>query len=487
MATIRDIAEVAGVSISTVSLALRNSTRISAETRERLQALARQMRYLPPGRLGEPHGKNSRLIGCVIHSMFDPIFARIVGGMHLAAYERGYNLMVIEGMWFTPYRLDYGLDAFFEHKVDGMILIPTGPATREMMLEIQSRNIRPLFALCQDATLPVDTVTVNTQQAAACILDYLAMLGHRRLGYLERVDVYPFSLRTLLLEMATARGMTVLPFDDVSSSDPHAVVHRLQRTDPRLTALIYQNDEDAMQLLHAAPAHGLRIPDDLSVIGCGDTYASQMTTPALTTVEIHSFTIGRHAVERLLDRLSGTLAHDAPPIHETVPVQLIRRDSCRMPGPGIRRSPEAPPGVTVTGHTRADAILATLRDGLTNRHLYCTSRTQQIPEHPEFWGWLSTDDRIEWHTEHGAIHLGSVDRHWVHIDPTTIVAYLNSDTPSLPKSSPRSLRDILDALEAKGVIRVSYDAGRRTRTWLVRLGGQVKRMITLSREALVKM
>lgn len=315
--TIKDIAKQAGVSHSTVSRALRSSPLISDETTERIRQIAAEMGYLPSAAARSLKTNRSRALGVIVSNIDDPFFSEILQGIEENAQERGYS-MIIAASQRDPKREENIVRDMRERGVDGVIICSSS-FSAEQQRKILEFGIPIVIINNQSAEGYRYSVYHDDVDGSRQVTRHLIDLGHKNIAYLGNA----LSGRTtqdrqtgFRLEMASA-GLAV-PDEyiiEVAGGGPEngftALNHFLELKNPP-TALFCFNDMMAIGVLSGLHQAGLRVPEDLSVVGFDNIKLSSYTTPPLTTLDQPKHYIGEEAARLLLDLLDP-LSGEAPP------------------------------------------------------------------------------------------------------------------------------------------------------------------------------
>lgn len=329
MATIRQLAKIAGVSIATVSMALHNHPRISAATRRRIQELAALYQYQPPmshALISERCGT----IGCILPAINSSFYSRVLEGILSRAFTASYHVVIL-----TTYsnidRSVLAITALVEQHVDGL-LISSGhfsPLPAEVLLDIASRNIPTVCIDITPTARPLDHVLPNEERLSHLAVEYLYHLGHRRLAFVANTEANP--RRMYFTKAAQQFGLTAQFVLQDFSGNEDALTAVLQQSDVPTAIFCYSDNLGALVLRHAI-RQGLKVPRDLSVLGCGNHLLGQYTEPMLTTIEQYPEDIGRRGLELLLQRITMVENHTVF-IPETLMVEpeLVIRHSCCPP------------------------------------------------------------------------------------------------------------------------------------------------------------
>ncbi len=334
---IRDVAKAAGVSVTTVSHALNpaGGSRVKTETRELIRAVAKDLGYAPNRLASGLRNQRSQILGLVSDEITTTPFAgAMIRGAQDAAYERGYVLMVVNS----------GLDAELEnheirtlqqHQVDGIVYARMYHQGVTLPKELGTLPIVLLDAATADRS--ISSVVPDEVAAAETAVEALVRAGHTRIGMLNNVDNIP-ATHGRLQGYRNALGRHGLQFQPElvttgvadTSGGREAALELLQRPG-RPTALFCFSDRVAMGAYQAAAALGLRIPEDLSIVGTDNLeLIAAALWPGLTTVALPHYEMGRWAVTRLLDDIEGP---GAAAVQEKFSCPLIERGSVGPPPP----------------------------------------------------------------------------------------------------------------------------------------------------------
>lgn len=338
MPSLRQLAALAGVSPSTVTRALRNDSRIGAETRRRIQALATQWHYLPNRLTQSLMTGRSQAIGMLVPSVVNPYSARMLAGVLQQATAAGYRVIIKESHGHIEESLA-AIQTFIEQRVDG-VLLDTGhlePLPRQTLLELHSHEIFPIGLDATTVEGALDHVHTDERALALAAIDYLLRLRHTRIAFLGRTVSGQWLGRGLYMRQAfQQRLLSSQHFLDVQASPPYSdvaienLLDRLCATPTPPTAIIAWEDPLAALVMNALRRRGRRVPQEVSVLGFGNLLFASLLTPALTTFEQHPEQVGEQAVALLLSRLAtpGEMDTTAPYQAIAIPPTLITRQSC---------------------------------------------------------------------------------------------------------------------------------------------------------------
>ncbi len=304
------VAREAGVSVATVSRTFNRPQSVREETRRRVASAARRVDYRPNASARTLRTRRSRVLGVVLPTLLNPVFAECLQGIAEAAAAAGYAIVPMT----TEYRLEGELHAVAALRaagVDGFVLVVTNPATSLALRELEAEGVRYVLAYNRHARHPC--VSVDSVDALATVVTRLVALGHRRIAMVS--GQHAASDRAQQRHDGFVRAMHIaglepLPLIEVSFVETAVEqVARALRRPPRATALFCSNDLLAIRALRAAHRCGLAVPADLSVVGFDGIALGEDLTPALSTVTQPNHEIGRRSVKLLLGGLvaGGTL------------------------------------------------------------------------------------------------------------------------------------------------------------------------------------
>jgi LacI family transcriptional regulator len=331
--TIHDVAREAEVSYATVSRVVNNKDCIVPEKRARVQAAMERLGYVPNVQARKLAGGRSQVVGLVLHDVWSSYVVEILRGIdeELAAAE--YDLML-----YTSRRRSASESAHVTALTQGLaegllLLLPRGLS--RYVERLQQRHF-PFVLIDHDAPGGnVHGVVATNRQGARDAIRYLLDLGHRRIGFITgnmavdsaraRLDGYCDALS----ERGLALDPQLVVEGDFLQPRALATARQLLRLPDRPTAIFASNDLSAFGVLDAARELGLRVPEDLSVVGFDDIPQAAYARPMLTTVRQPLEEMGRVATRMLLAAMRSP--HNAPTAVE-LPTQLIVRGSTAAPG-----------------------------------------------------------------------------------------------------------------------------------------------------------
>ena len=336
MVRLKEIAEAAGVSVMTVSKALRDKPDLAAGTKARIRAMADRMGYVPDLSASGLRNRTTRLLGLVIPATTDPVYARVQMAIEQNARELGYDLLFAQSMGKVE-REEAALRRFLSRRVDGLFISPVYRLGTDAGIYGELRRIGvPTVVLGHRAPFCDGFVNVETEDlaASASVTRHLIELGHRRIAFFagpktspaaqERLEGYRRALREAgVMEddaLVFSAGSTV-------EEGVHAAMQFIQEN-PGATAIQAANDLVAIGAADALLNQGVGIPQDLSVAGFGNILTSEYFRVPLTTVRQPKLRLGTVAVDLMMAWL-----RKEPVASRRLTAELVVRASTGAPRP----------------------------------------------------------------------------------------------------------------------------------------------------------
>jgi LacI family transcriptional regulator len=333
MTTIRDVANRAEVSISTVSRVVNGSGgyRVHPDIRERVLKAVAELDYRPNYLARGLRQSNTCMIGLIIPDNANPFYAELARAIEDAGFAAGYSVILCNSDLSEEKQQAY-VDVLLSHKVDGVILINMLLPPLNSIERIRAENI-PMVVTNVDALEPkMDQVIVDDHRGGYLAGQYLLRLNHRHIGCITYSQPLSFiNSRTVGFRQALAEAGIELTTEDFAigngryESGYKAMQELIQRR-PNLTAVFVFNDMMALGAIGALHAQGMRVPEDVSIIGYDNIALAAVFEPALTTIAQPIAAIGQECITQLLERIQQP---GKQPTQITLPVELIERSSCQ--------------------------------------------------------------------------------------------------------------------------------------------------------------
>jgi LacI family transcriptional regulator len=305
--TIHDIARRAGVSPSTVSRVLNGGTPVAADKRAAVMAIINSLHYRPNVvAQGLARGK-SHSVGVLAQEISNLFFGQILKGIEHRLRGTGYYPLFASG-WHAHEAID-ALEMLLAHRVDSLIIVG-GWVADEYLLQVAERV--PLVAISRTiAGLEDHCVQVENFQGGYEATKHLIDLGHRQIAHVTGLPHHPHAIdrregyRKALADAGLPYDPELVVEGDFEEPSGQDAIQDLLRAGKRFTGVFLSNDRMAYGALLALFGHGLRVPDDVSIIGFDDQPSSAYTLPPLTTVRQPTFEIGAATAEAVLRLLRG--------------------------------------------------------------------------------------------------------------------------------------------------------------------------------------
>ncbi|WP_214371261.1 LacI family DNA-binding transcriptional regulator [Pseudonocardia sp. H11422] len=324
--TIRDVAARAGVSPATVSRVFTQPHAVTLQTRQRVMAAADELRYTPhPVARSLARGRTGNL-GLIVPDMAIAFSAVITKAVQHQARRDGYALFVADSD--DQAQGEDRIAAAMAKQVDGLVLSAPSMSDRQLR---ELADIAPLVLINRELD-GIPAVLMQATDAAGHAVEHLDALGHRELVYLAGPSGYSNAMRQQAFRETSGRlgipAAELGPFEPTFSAGVRAADLVLATS---ATAVVAYNDEIAVGVANRLADRGVRVPEDLSIVGFDDTSLAAMVTPRLTTVRLPATAAGAAAVHLLLDTLRGDDVSGRTPVE--LPAELIVRSST---GPASR-------------------------------------------------------------------------------------------------------------------------------------------------------
>jgi LacI family repressor for deo operon, udp, cdd, tsx, nupC, and nupG len=328
MTTIFDVAQRAGVSKSTVSRVLTNSSRVDLETKQRVLEAVKALDYQPSRAAQTLRNKKTKLIAVLVPRIANQFFASLLEGMEREAVKHDYQVVLCNTEGDSQKELKF-LKMLEHHQFDGMAFTAFRSPIDSI---VQYTSFGPIILVeeyTQDNLLP--TVTINHQAAAYQATEHLIKLGHQSLGMINGPIESVISqdrekgFRQALEDYNLRVNEKWLVYDSFGIEQGKLYLQKLGRTGFYPTAVFAGNDELAVGVIQQAKAQGLNVPHDLAIVGFDDQEIATVIEPQLTTVRQPIEQLGEQAMALLIDALQGKQTYSDKLILDT---QLIIRASC---------------------------------------------------------------------------------------------------------------------------------------------------------------
>jgi LacI family transcriptional regulator len=325
-ATIRDVADRAGVSTATVSRVLAGIGNPKPDTAAAVMRAVGQLGYRPSGVARSLRMKRTRTLGLIVTDIQNPFFPELVQAADSAARSLNYSI-ILGSAAYDEHRAMHYLDLMVDRRVDGLI-IASSQLSDESWQWLLASPVPVVVVNAEPTGLPVPVITSDNVGGTRLAVDHLIGLGHRRIAYIRGYEGFTADLpRVEGFRRACAdggiptSGIVEIRGDGQFEGGERATAELLAAgTD--VTAIVCHNDVTAIGAMRAIRAAGQRVPQHISVVGCDDIAAASWVVPALTTVAQQKAEMGTMAVERLAAALDDP---DHAGEAETIRIPMILR------------------------------------------------------------------------------------------------------------------------------------------------------------------
>lgn len=329
MATIKDVAKLAGVSISTASYALNGSNKVSEITRKKVFKAAKELNYTPNKLAKNLKQTKSKLITLIVNEVFGPFYNQLIKGIQDTIYILGYDLIVfIESGYDRVKSVDFLKN---NDNIEGVI-IEAPLLTDENIKEIKKLGI-PLVLLDRKME-DTPSILINNDKGIFDAVEHLVKLGHKNIGFINgpkdsydnlcRFDSFKKALKYFDLDF---NKDFILNGDFTEEYGYYAMKEFLENSSNIPTAFISSNDEMLIGAIQALKEKNIKIPKDISLIGFDDIKELKYISPKITTIRRPIFELGSYAAHTLLNLSDGKMV----PPNILLEVKLIERTSTSKP------------------------------------------------------------------------------------------------------------------------------------------------------------
>jgi LacI family transcriptional regulator len=329
--TILDVAKLSRTSVGTVSRVLNENSAVRTDTQRRVRSAVDRLGYRPNAIARSMRTKSTHAIGFIVPDICNPIFATIMRAAEEILIESGY-FMMLANTDLNPAREVEIIEVFAQRRIDALIMA-VSTENNPSLIKATSNLETPVVMLNRELSNKFDAVLIDDFNGVRQATEYLIQLGHTRIGLITAgEEINPGRQRTAGYRAAYSNSER--PVDEsliragVFETDGYRETFALLDSKKPPTAIISGN-QVLVGVLRALRQKKQRIPDDISLISCDDTYLAELMVPALTVLDRSLVETGRMAARLVLQHLQSESPRE--PQRITLPTQLIRRDSCRSP------------------------------------------------------------------------------------------------------------------------------------------------------------
>jgi LacI family transcriptional regulator len=329
---IKAVARRARVSIATVSRTINDPSTVSPDTAAKVRNAIRALNYYPSASARALVSGRSRTLGLIISDIANPFFPELVKGFEDLAMRHDH-LVIVTNTNYSPERMAQCVRSMLERKVDG-VAIMTSEMDPTLVEELTRRGVPIAFLDVGSVDKHSSNMKIDYLSGIRQAVEHIVELGHRRIGFISG----PTHLKSARIRrsafLKTLEKCGIAVEEDLIKEGDHrfqggqeAMLRLLDLRRPP-TAVLTSNDLTAIGALHAIYERGLRVPDDISIVGFDDIPLSQFSQPPLTTVRIDCKELGQRAFYALQHVLSSKQAQGQ---EYRIPTELILRETTGRP------------------------------------------------------------------------------------------------------------------------------------------------------------
>ena len=304
----KEIAQLANVSASTVSRVLNNPEVVQKETRERVLQVIEELNYKPNLVARQFRTKETKIILVIVPDITSNFFSKVVRGIQQIASCHGYKVILFDTENKIEKEREY-IDLLEQKQADGAVLLTAQLGKKE--LDVLSKQF-PIVLACEYIDdLPIPTVSIDNVASARKMTEHLIQMGHQKIAHIsgringvlgrDRLKGFKQALLTHQIEV----DPSYIQEGDTTLNSGFNQMQKLLALEVSPTAVFAFNDETALGVLKAVREHGLSVPEDVAVVGFDDLEISTVVTPPLTTISQSRYEIGKKAAGLLVDLMAN--------------------------------------------------------------------------------------------------------------------------------------------------------------------------------------
>lgn len=332
--TIKDVAKMAEVSISTVSRVINDSKPVSPEARRRVLKAIEELGYKPNEVARSLVTKRSNIIGIIVDDIGSSYVAQIIRGVEEVGRMYNYDLLLCSSYGDKESELRFA-QLLMQKQVAGIIIV-SEILNNDVLAFLDMSRVPFVYLNKYYNVLESPNVSINNKEASQKVMKYLVDLGHKRIAYVTQEKDVELTIEKHKLEAYREwmndlnENTIVFEVDGHEIEDGYELGNRIveRLLEENITAVYCCEDEIAIGLINYLYDHNIKVPEEISVVGYGDITQASYFRPMLTTIKEPYYDIGAVSIRRILKVLQGEKVEEQTIV---LPVQLIFRDSCSSP------------------------------------------------------------------------------------------------------------------------------------------------------------
>ena len=328
--SIRDVAELAGVSLGSASRVINKVANVSAATREKVEQAIAALGYRPNHAAQSLRLRSTRTIGCLLSDVTNPLYAKLFRALEERLRAAGYMMLLANSLNLAEREIEI-LGTFKSRGMDGVLIAPGSERDPQVLAAIRGLGI-PTVILDRDMATGSDCVLFDHVPGMKQVVAHLAGLGHQRIALIVSQSANR-PMRRRIEGFRSGHKAQGLALDDTlivqlphAMSPAYEVVHTLLQRADRPTALVVMGTNVLSDTLNAINACGLRMPHDISVVSIGDPDFAASHVPAISSLRVDLDQVAELGSELLLSRMRGEAGDVARTVHVTN--RFVERASC---------------------------------------------------------------------------------------------------------------------------------------------------------------
>ncbi|MDA0120326.1 substrate-binding domain-containing protein [Vibrio sp. T11.5] len=331
MATMKDIARLAGVSTSTVSHVINQSRYVSEEISERVNKAAQELNYTPSALARSLKINRTNTIGMLVTTSTNPFFGEVVKGVERSCYQQGYNLILCNTEGDNE-RMRESINTLLQKRVDGLILMCSSLEGERIDVFEKYPDIPVVVMDWGPMLFTSDKIQDNSLRGGYMAAKHLIESGHTEIGCItgplakHQAQMRYEGYKRALIEAGLEFNPNWIIESDFECEGGYEALNKMHAKGSLPSSIFVCNDMMSMGVINAAHEKGIRVPEELSIIGYDDIHISKFMTPALTTIHQPKYRLGKAAVEAVLKKLEG--GETEPQVVQLEPT-LVERKTVR--------------------------------------------------------------------------------------------------------------------------------------------------------------
>jgi len=330
--TMKDVAEYAHVSMSTVSHVINKTRHVDKETHDRVLKAIEKFNYAPNIFARGLRGKKFRIIGVIISDIRESFFAEVVKAIELTAHSEGYSVILCDSE-DDPLKEQLHINTLIQNGVEGLIFAPVNNSTRAYD-SIIPHKIKAIQIDRKVYGLSADFVGINNMEITKKAMNHLFAHGFMNVGFVSyQTNVYTMEQRLSGYKMAAqlhnSSKKVNVKFIQYNGSDNKEIIKSWLYQNKGIDSILCGNDNICYQVLRAIKELRYEVPKDIGVLSFDDSKWFKLLTPSITAIRQPTNQIGKLATELLIARMQNKIKNYPPKNDHIINAELIIRKSCR--------------------------------------------------------------------------------------------------------------------------------------------------------------